>query len=251
MTESADRVIAIATRIMRQIRRDRRTLALIVIVPSVIMLLVSEAMPDRMDADGVSPIDTLAPGLIATFAMLFAFVLTGVSFLRERTQGTLERLLASPVKRVEIVFGYLFGFLLFGLIQAAIVSVFVLYVLDVEWQGSIWQIAIFEVVLVVAGINIGILASAFARNEFQVVQFIPLVITPQLILGGVFWRVETMPDYLQTIAHALPLMYAIRALREMMLEGAKLNSVGLEIGVLIAFALGFSVADALVFRRAA
>jgi ABC-2 type transport system permease protein len=251
MNESVDRVVAIAARLIRQIRRDRRTLALIVIVPSVIMLLVSEAMPDRERDDGTDALDVLAPALIATFSMLFAFILTGVSFLRERTQGTLERLLVSPVKRVEIVFGYLLGFLLFGLVQAAIVTLFVLYVLDVQWQGSIWEIATFEVVLVITGVNIGILASAFARNEFQVLQFIPLVITPQLILGGVFWRVESMPDYLQNIAHALPLMYAIRALREMMLEGASLGSVGFEMGVIAAFAVGFSVAAALVFRRAA
>ena len=249
MNDSARRTTAVGGRVVMQIVRDRRSLALIIVAPSIMMGLVGLAIPDGMLMNGKPALDVLTPALIATFAMLLSFVLTGVSFLRERTHGTMERLLASPIRKHEIVLGYLMGFILFGIVQAAVVSIFAFNVLGANHTGALWEIAIVEIIVVVAGVNLGILASAFARNEFQVVQFIPLIITPQLILSGIFFRVEDMPGYLETIAHALPLMYAIRALRGVMLEGTGLSGQGFEIGVVSAFAVAFSILASLAFRK--
>jgi ABC-2 type transport system permease protein len=249
MNDSVRRTTSVGNRVARQIVRDRRSLALIIVGPTVMMGLVGLAIPDDMLMNGRPALDLLTPALIATFAMLLSFILTGVSFLRERTHGTMERLLASPIKKYEIVLGYLLGFILFGVIQAAVVSVFAFNVLGANHTGALWEIAAVEIIVVITGVNLGILASAFARNEFQVVQFIPLVITPQLILSGIFFRVEDMPGYLETIAHALPLMYAVRALRGVMLEGNGLASQGSELGVVAAFAVAFSIAAAIAFRK--
>ena len=141
----------------------------------------------------------IAPALMATLALFFSFLLTGISFLRERSQGTMERLMASPVSRLDVVLGYLFGFFIFALIQSLIILLFNfnIYVLDVSYYGELWHVLVFQIAIVTGAVNLGILISTFSRNEFQVIQFIPLIITPQIFLCGVIWPVEQMPDYMQ------------------------------------------------------
>ena len=176
----------IAGRIIKQIVRDRRTLALIMIVPIVVMTIIWLSFP------GKSLLDYVAPALLATLALFFGFLLTGISFLRERSQGTLERLMASPVSRLDIVLGYLLGFFVFALTQTLIIVLFTIYALNVHYNGDLWQIFVFQLVVLIGSINLGIFISAFARNEFQMVQFIPLIILPQVFLCGVLWPVEQM-----------------------------------------------------------
>ena len=185
---SVDRTLAIALRILRQISRDRRSLALIIVAPIVVMALVGFSFGDQQ---GV--LDRIAPGLIAVFVLFFTFVLTGVSFLRERAQGTLERLLTTPVGRADILVGYTTGFFVLAMVQSVIVVTFTLLVLEVNYQGSIWQIWTVLVPLVVVGVSLGVFISTFARNEFQVVQFIPLLMAPQIFLSGVIAEVDKMP----------------------------------------------------------
>ena len=155
-----------------------------------------------------------APALLAVLAVFFGFILTGVSFLRERSQGTLERLMASPVSRGELALGYLLGFLIFAMVQSIIILLFTIYALHIQYRGDLWQIFVMQIISTVGAVNLGILVSTYARNEFQVVQFIPLFILPQVFLSGVLWPVEQMPDYLQWVSKFLPLTYAIRGLRD-------------------------------------
>ncbi len=246
---SPDRILAIATRIIRQFLRDRRTLALIIVVPALVMWLISVAVPEQVFAGGFSLIDRVAPALLGAFVLLFVFMLTGVSFLRERQQGTLDRLMVSPASKVDLVAGYMVGFFIFGLVQSSILLLFTLFVLDVDYRGPLWAIFVFELVIMVSSVNLGILASTFARNEFQVVQFIPLFIVPQFLLSGVFWPVAGMPGYLQGLGKVLPLTYAIRGLQHVMLDGAGLGAVGFELGILVAFAVGISLLSAITLRR--
>lgn len=246
---SLDRVLAIASRIVRQILRDRRTVALIIVVPSLIMLLISVAVPDQVLPGGLRIIDMAAPALLGAFVLLFVFILTGVSFLRERQQGTLDRLLVSPASRVEVVVGYMVGFFTFALAQSGILLVFTLFVLNVNYRGPLWVVFVFELVIMVGAVNTGILASTFARNEFQVVQFIPLFIVPQFLLSGLFWPVDGMPGYLQAISKVMPLTYAIRGLQRVMLDGFGLSAVGFELGILAAYAVGVSLLSAMTLRR--
>lgn len=234
----------IAGRIMKQIVRDRRTLALIMIVPIVVMTIIWLSFPAQK-----SLLNYVAPALLATLALFFGFLLTGISFLRERSQGTLERLMASPVSRLDIVLGYLLGFFAFALTQTLIIVLFTIYALNIDYRGELWQIFVFQLVVLVGSINLGILISAFARNEFQMVQFIPLIILPQVFLCGLLWPVEQMSNYLQWIAKFLPLTYAVDGLRQIMLNGKGLLDVGFDLGILAAFAVGISIITAMSLRR--
>jgi ABC-2 type transport system permease protein len=235
----------IAGRIIRQLTRDRRTMVLIVIVPLVVMTLIGLSFPES------SVLDYIAPALLATLALFFSFLLTGISFLRERSQGTMERLMASPVSRLDIVVGYLFGFFIFALTQTLIVLLFTIYVLDIHYYGDLWQIFVFQIVIVIGAVNLGIFISTFARNEFQMVQFIPLIIIPQIFLSGVIWSVEQMPDYLQWLSVILPLTYAVDGLRDIMLAGKSLLDVWIELVVLVGFAGIISILAAITLRRGA
>ena len=239
-----DRTLAIALRILRQISRDRRSLALIIVAPIVVMALVGFSFGDQQ---GV--LDRIAPGLIAVFVLFFTFVLTGVSFLRERAQGTLERLLTTPVGRADILVGYTTGFFVLAMVQSVIVVTFTLLVLEVNYQGSIWQIWTVLVPLVVVGVSLGVFISTFARNEFQVVQFIPLLMAPQIFLSGVIAEVDKMPAVLEVLAYLLPLTYAVDGLQDIMLRGDSLGSLGLELGVLALYVVALLTAAAVAVRR--
>jgi ABC-2 type transport system permease protein len=235
----------IAGRVMRQLIRDRRTMALILIVPLVVMTLIGLSFPEG------SVLNYIAPALLATLALFFGFLLTGISFLRERSQGTMERLMASPLSRLDIVIGYLFGFFIFALVQTLIILLFTIYVLDVTYHGDLWQIFVFQIVVIAGAVNLGIFISTFARNEFQMVQFIPLIIFPQVFLCGVLWPVEQMPNYLQWLSTILPLTYAVDGLRSIMLRGENLIDVGFELAVLVGFAIVISIVAAFTLRRGA
>jgi len=237
------RALTIAVRVIRQLIRDPRTMALIVVVPLVVMTLIGLSFPEE------DVLDYIAPAMLTTLALFFSFLLTGISFLRERSQGTMERLMASPVSRLDIVIGYLLGFFVFALTQTLIIVLFTIYVLDVNYFGDLWQIFVFQIVVIVVAVNLGIFTSTFARNEFQMVQFIPLIIVPQIFLCGVLWPVEQMPDYLQWLSTVLPLTYAVDGLRDIMLEGQNLTEVWLELVVLVAFAAATSVLAAITLRR--
>ena len=237
--------LTIAARIIQQILRDRRTLALIILVPLVVMTLIGLSFPKS------AVLDNAAPALLATLALFFGFLLTGISFLRERSQGTMERLMASPVSRTDIVFGYLLGFFVFALAQTLILLFFTIYVLDVKYTGNLLAILVFQVIVIAGAVNLGIFISAFARNEFQMVQFIPLIIVPQVFLAGLLWPVEQMPDYLQWVSKLLPLTYAVRGLRDIMLNGKTLFDVWFELSLLVVFAAAAALLAALSLRRRA
>ena len=239
----ANRALTIAARIIQQLVRDRRTLGLIIVVPLVVMTLIGLSFPQS------NVLDYIAPALLATLALFFSFLLTGISFLRERSQGTLERLMASPVSRSDIVVGYLLGFFVFALTQSLIILLFTVYVLDVHYAGDLWQIFVFQIVVIAGAVNLGIFTSTFARNEFQMIQFIPLIILPQVFLCGVVWPVEQMPDYLQWLSKILPLTYAVKGLRDIMLAGKNLLEVGFDLAVLIGFAIIISAITAITLRR--
>jgi ABC-2 type transport system permease protein len=193
--------------------------------------------------------DFVAPVYIALLAMFFVFLLTCVSFLRERTQGTMERLLATPATRLEIVLGYMIGLGLFALIQVLVILFFTIWVLKIHFLGSLGLLFLVVALLAVVGVSLGILASTFARNEFQVVQFIPLLIIPQILLSGTFWAVEEMPGYLRPFAYAAPLTYANRALRDVMLKGWGLADIWPNLAMLLGFAALLITLGALTMRR--
>ncbi|HET9521063.1 MAG TPA: ABC transporter permease, partial [Candidatus Limnocylindrales bacterium] len=211
-------------------------------------------------------LDAFAPALIGYFAYFLVFILTGISFLRERVGGTLERLLATPVMRSEIVAGYAAGFGLFATLQVIVIMLSSLGTLSVPALGPLPAFSIglgianagspvlaFAVVLLLAlgAVSLGIFISTFARTELQILQFIPIVIVPQGLLGGIFWPVESLPDALEVVARALPLTYAVDGLREVLVKGADLASpaLQLDLGVLAGIAVLLVVLATLTIRR--
>jgi len=193
--------------------------------------------------------DYVAPVYIPFLALFFVFLLACVAFLRERSQGTMERLLATPATRLEMVLGYMLGLGLFALIQVAIILFFTVWVLKIHYLGSLAVLFVIVAFLAIVGITMGILASVFARTEFQVIQFVPLLIIPQALLSGLFWPVEEMPNYLQPFAYVMPLTYANRALRDVMLKGWGLAEIWPNLLILLGFAALFIAAGTLMTRR--
>ena len=152
-----------------------------------------------------------------------------MSFLNERSQGTLERLMASPLRRGEIVLGYMLGFTVLALVQAVEVLVFALAVLKIQNHGNVFLIFGMEALMAIAAVNLGIFLSMFARSEFQAVQFIPLVIVPQVLLSGIIFPVSSEPKALQYVSAVLPLTYAVNGMRDIMVKGADLASPSLQL----------------------
>ena len=203
---------------------------------------------------GSSSYDTLdyfGAAFIGLVVFFLVFVITIVSFLNERSQGTLERLMASPLRRGEIVLGYMIGFTVLALIQAAEVLVFSLAVLKVQNQGSVALIFGMEALMAIAAVNLGIFLSMFARSEFQAVQFIPLVIVPQMLLSGIIFPVTTEPKLLQYLSDVLPLTYAVDGMRDIMVKGADLSwpALQLDAGVVAGFCVLLIVAGTATLRR--
>ncbi|MHB8613510.1 MAG: ABC transporter permease [Candidatus Dormibacteraceae bacterium] len=200
---------------------------------------------------GLDTLDYFGAAFIGLIVFLLVFVVTIVSFLNERSQGTLERLMASPLRRGEIVLGYMLGFTVLALIQSVEVLVFSLAVLKVHNEGNVALIFGIEALMAVAAVNLGIFLSMFARTEFQAVQFIPLVIVPQLLLSGILFPVSSEPRPLQILSGVLPLTYAVDGLRDVMVKGADLSwaALQLDVGVVAGFIVVLVVAAATTLRR--
>ena len=193
--------------------------------------------------------DALAPYLISFFSFFLIFILTGVAFLRERSQGTMERVLVSPLRRSELVVGYILGFTLFALLQVLLIVLFVLLVLRVHERGDLGLLFLVTALSTLGGLSLGICVSAFARNEYEIGQFIPLLIVPQLLLGGLFFPVKTLPAGLQQLALVMPLTHANAALSAVMLKGATISDLWGDLLFLAVFAVLMLLVAALTLRQ--
>src|SRR3989441_3491967 len=193
--------------------------------------------------------DSIAPVFIGIFSFFFVFLLTSVAFLRERSQGTIERVTCSPLTRTHLVMGYICGFTLFALVQSLVILLFVVFVLRVHYSGNLALVFLVSALLTIGSVNLGIFLSTFAQNEFQIVQFIPLVLGIQVFLSGVFWPVAQLPSVLRPISYILPLTYANDALRGVMLKGSDFVGIAGQLTALLIFALLMVMLSALTMRR--
>ncbi|HXA43289.1 MAG TPA: ABC transporter permease [Candidatus Solibacter sp.] len=206
----------------------------------------------RYGGPSLDTLDYFGSAFIVFIVFFLVYVITSVSFLRERTQGTLERLMASPLRRSELVLGYMIGFSVLGLAQTAVVMGWSLLVLHIHNAGSPALVFLVVAVTALVAVNLGIMLSSFARTEFQAVQFIPLVIVPQVLLAGTILPISSEPGPLQVISNVLPLTYAGYAMRDVMIRGAGLDygPLVLALGVIAAVAVVLIIAAGATVRRA-
>ncbi|MFI7023494.1 ABC transporter permease [Micromonospora sp. NPDC049900] len=202
-------------RILRQLRHDRRTVALLVLVPTALLTLVYYMYADQPTPPGQpSTFDRIALVMLGFFPFLIMFLVTSIAMLRERTSGTLERLLTTPLARTDLLFGYGIAFGLAGAVQATIASAVAYRVFGLQTAGSSALVILIAALNAVLAVALGLLCSAFARTEFQAVQFMPVVVAPQLLLCGLFVPRDEMAGWLQAVSDVLPLSYAVEALQE-------------------------------------
>ena len=200
--------LATARRILTQLKHDHRTLVLLVLMPSVLLILLRYVLnTDRA-------FSAAAPALLAVFPFAIMFVVTSISTLRERPTATLERLMTMPLHKVDLLFGYAVAFGLVAVAQVALAAVVSLTWLGMEIAGSVWLLLVIALLDALLGMALGLFASAFARTEFQAVQFMPLFVMPQVLLCGLFAPREAMAEPLEWLSDVMPLSYAVDALTQ-------------------------------------
>jgi ABC-2 type transport system permease protein len=204
------RLLGVTTgRILRQLSHDRRTIALLVGVPLLLLTLLYFMFDDQ------EPLfDRIALVMLGVFPFITMFLVTSIAMLRERTSGTLERLLTTPLGKIDLLFGYGIAFGVAAAIQAAVASAAAYWLFGLDTRGSAGLVILIAVVNAVLGVALGLLCSAFAQTEFQAVQFLPVVAFPQMMLCGLFVARDQMVGWLEAISDVLPLSYAVEALQE-------------------------------------
>ncbi|HEV7652845.1 MAG TPA: ABC transporter permease [Actinophytocola sp.] len=199
---------ATAVRILTQLRHDRRTVALMVLVPSILMILL------RYVFNNEQQFNAAAPALLAVFPFAIMFIVTSITTLRERTTATLERLMTMPIAKLDLLFGYAIAFGLVAVLQVLVAAGISLTWLGLEIDGSVWLLLLIAVLDALLGTALGLLASAFARTEFQAVQFMPAIVMPQILLCGLFAPRDQMAPVLEWLSNIMPLSYAVDALAQ-------------------------------------
>lgn len=199
-----------AARVLRQVRHDRRTIVLLLVVPALLQLL----MKNLSENDQADTFDSLGIVMLGVFPFIAMFLVTSIAMLRERTAGTLERLLTTPLHKPDLLLGYGLAFALAAAVQAAVATAVTFWLLDLNWSGNPWTIGALAIENAVLGMAIGLFLSAFARTEFQAVQFMPAFVLPQLMLCGLFWPRDTLTGWLRQASDVLPMTYAVDSLTQ-------------------------------------
>lgn len=254
--------LPIAHRILISLRGDRRTLGLVLVVPALVIYLFSEVFPTAA---------AVAPVLLGVIVFVLTYILTAIGFLRERTAGTLDRILVSPISRIGVVSGYVLGFGVLATVQSIVLLGSAVYFLDIEFQHGVVLFFVVELLGALTALGLGILLSLFAENEFQALQFMPIAIGPQIILGGTFVPIEKLPDYLELVARVMPITYILQAMEYVVLGGdgdterweflgegtdaaltvvVEAGEFWVAIGALCVFTLLFVASAGIVMRRA-
>ncbi len=237
--------LAVAARVLTQLRRDHRTLAMLLVLPVALMALLWW----MYDASDPAIFDRIGPALLAIFPVIVMFLVTSVTTLRERSSGTLERLLSMPMGKLDFLMGYAIAFGLIAAVQSVIAVGVSVGLLGLEVEGPIWLLTTVAVVDAILGTALGLLVSAFARTEFQAVQFMPALLIPQLLLCGLFVPRPMLPSVLETVSDLLPLSYAVDAMQHLT-TSASTGAVWQDIAVVAGFALaGLGLGAATLRRR--
>jgi ABC-2 type transport system permease protein len=210
---SATATFATGARVLGQLRRDPRTIALVLVVPPVLLTLFRYVFDEQP-----ATFDRIGGPLIGLFPFIVMFLITSIAMLRERTTGTLERLMSLPLAKLDLLAGYGLAFALVGAAQASVTSAVAFGLLDLHTDGPVWAVVLIAVGNAVLGMALGLFLSAFASTEFQAVQFMPAFVFPQIILCGLLVPREEMPGVLEAASALLPLTYAYDALARVTID---------------------------------
>jgi ABC-2 type transport system permease protein len=236
--------LAVTSRVLTQLRRDHRTMAMLLVLPCALMTLLWWMFQD-LPGNGFS---SLGPALLALVPFVIMFLVTSVTTLRERTSGTLERLLAMPMGKLDFLLGYALAFGVLAAVQSALAVALCVWVLDLTVVGTVWMLMLVAVVDAVLGTVLGLFVSAFARTEFQAVQFMPALVIPQLLLCGLFVPRDQLPRFLEVVSNVLPLSYAVDAMQHVA-ASASTSEVWQDIGLVAAYVVAGLTLGALTLRR--
>jgi ABC-2 type transport system permease protein len=236
--------LATAGRILRQLRHDRRTVAMLVVVPAVLLAILYfmyDAAPRTFDR--------VALTMLGIFPFVIMFLVTSIAMLRERTTGTLERLLTTPLGKVDLLFGYGLAFGLAAAVQGVVTTAAAYWLLGLDTVGNAALVVLIAVVDAVLGVALGLLCSAFARTEFQAVQFLPVVVIPQILLCGLFVPRGQMIGWLEAISTAMPLTWAVEALLEVGHSAVATTAMWRDLAIVGAAAVVALILAAATLRR--
>ena len=238
------RTFATARRVLDQLRHDPRTIAVMILVPCVLLTLLRLIYWHHRLV-----FDVAGAPLLAIFPLITVFLVTSVALLRERLAGTLERLLTTPLGRLELLVGYALSFGMLATAQAVVASLLTLGPLGLRVRGPNGLVVVLAVSVALLGLGLGLLASAFARSEFQVVQFLPLFVFPQLLLCGLLVPRDSMPAALHAISDVLPMSYAVDGMHHLTRETGASAALWGDILIVLAFATGALMLGAATVRR--
>lgn len=224
---SARATLATARRVLGQLRHDHRTLALLMVVPCVLISLLAWVY------EGTPVFDRIGAPLLGVFPFVVMFLVTSVATLRERTSGTLERLLTLPIGKLDFLLGYAIAFGALATLQAGVVTALALYGLGLDVAGPAWLLLVVAVLDAVLGMALGLFVSAFAKTEFQAVQFMPAVVLPQFLLCGLIMPRDQLNDFLHAVSDLLPLSYAVDAMTSVTTSAAVSVDVWGDIGIIV------------------
>ncbi|TDB91837.1 ABC transporter permease [Actinomadura sp. KC216] len=235
--------LATTRRILAQLKHDRRTLALLIGVPALLMILL------RYVFDQPALFDRIGPMLLGLFPFIVMFVVASVATLRERTSGTLERLMTMPLGKLDLLMGYALAFGVLTLVQIGAVLLISLTWLGLDLNGTLGSLVLVSLLDALLGMALGLFASAFARTEFQAVQFLPAFVLPQLLLCGLIIPRESMASWLEAISDVLPLTYAVEGMQEISAHPEFTATLTLDVAVMTTFTLAALLLGAATLRR--
>jgi ABC-2 type transport system permease protein len=231
-------------RILRQLRHDHRTVALMVVVPVVLLTLLYFMFED---APGV--FDRIGLIMLGVFPFVIMFLITSIAMLRERTTGTLERLLTTPMHKADLLFAYGIAFGIAAAVQASVASAVAYWLYDLDTEGTKGLVILIAIANAVLGVALGLFSSAFARTEFQAVQFMPVVVLPQILLCGLFVPREQMAGWLQAISDVMPMTYAVEALQEVGVHADATQTLWRDLGIVVGCVMVALTLAAATLRR--
>ncbi|MWA02098.1 ABC transporter permease [Actinomadura sp. LD22] len=235
--------LATARRILTQLRHDPRTVAMLVAVPSLLMILLRYVFEEQRT------FDRLAPMLLGLFPFIVMFLVTSIATLRERSSGTLERLMSMPLGRLDLLLGYALAFGLAALVQVGVVLLISLTWLDLDLSGSLGSLVLVAVLDALLGMALGLFCSAFARTEFQAVQFMPALVLPQTLLCGLIVPRDQMAGWLEAVSKVLPLTYAVQGMQEITGKTVFTGTLATDVAVIAAFTVVALLLGAATLRR--